>query len=432
MDLPSGEHPRRPLSESRSEVADGTPKGDEELPRRGLIYSLSFAGAVLGAVVVSLTPASVTLAMRIGELDPANKNTPYAWAIGLGSLMQLLISPLAGQLSDASSSRFGMRKPWIVVGALGTWLGAFLLSGATSSGGVIVAWAFSAFFIGLTIAPLMAVISDQFRPSQHGFISGLAGSTPLLGILIGSWIVQACPQTAFYKFVAPATLGSTLILQYVFVLKDKERSNAGPPFSLTFFARSFLFNVGSNRSFAWLLLVFVLTFIGAAALQNYMVYLLEDSLKIPVTEIARATFLSFLAANAAGCAFSLLGGTLSDWLGRRKPVYALGAALMSIGLIAQVISKDLSWFLFGSFLAGVGFGLFNGLLWALAVESGTEGDNAARDLGLVNVAFMLPGLIVPLIAGFVTTSNTYSELYLICATASALAIPALLGVRKAL
>jgi hypothetical protein len=42
-----------------------------------------------------------------------------ALVVGIESLVALIGNPLVGRLSDRTTSRFGMRRPWMVVGVLG-------------------------------------------------------------------------------------------------------------------------------------------------------------------------------------------------------------------------------------------------------------------------------------------------------------------------
>jgi MFS family permease len=405
----------------------------DSLQRRTTLFTLSYGLALLGSVVCSMTPTSVTLALRIAELDPRDKNASYALAIGIGTVVMLVAAPLAGQLSDATSSRMGMRRPWIALGAVGTVLAAFLLARAATVPGVIAAWTLMALFISLGFSPLMAVIQDQFPQSQQGVASGLAGTTPLLGNTLGAWIVQLLPQTPAYMFVVPAAVGSLMLLQFTLVLNDRQQAAGRLGFNLSAFIRGFYFDPRANASFAWALLVIILSSIGVVVLESYMVYMLQDSVRIPTDQLARVTFEGLAAANIVGAGFSLVGGALSDLLGKRKLLYVIGTVVLAVGLAGQAMSTHVTSFLVSCVIAGTGYGLFTGLTWALGALSSTDPTTSARDMGLVSVALTLPSLIVPFIAPFVIrlgAGNNYAALYLLCAGATVLAIPALVRVRS--
>ena len=86
-----------------------------------------YALAMFGIWMSIMLPASVTLALRISQIDPDGKNVSYSIAAGVGTLVALIANPLFGRLSDRTRSRFGRRHPWIVVGLAGTIVGAIII-----------------------------------------------------------------------------------------------------------------------------------------------------------------------------------------------------------------------------------------------------------------------------------------------------------------
>jgi MFS family permease len=401
-------------------------------PRRGGLYLLSYGLALLGSVVFSMTPASVTLPLRIAQLDPLHKNDGYALATAIGTVVMLIATPLAGQMSDATSSRLGKRAPWIAAGSISTFLAAFLLAHATTVGAVVCAWALMALCISIGFSPLMAIIHEQFPPSQQGIASGMAGTTVLLGALLGSWLVQLFPRTPSSMFVIPAAVGSTLLMQFLLVLDDRLRPSESAAFDLRGFWCSFWFDPRSDRSFAWILVAITLTATGSFVLQSYVVYILQDSLRIADQDVAHAAFEAILAANAAGALLSLAGGVLSDWLGRQKLLYAAGATCLALGLVVEVLSTTMVTFLVGCTLGGIGYGLVSGLNWALASQSITDQDASGRSMGLVVVALTLPSIVVPAMVPVLVDAGHdmgYRALYFVCAASTALAIPVMSRLR---
>src|SRR3712207_2893510 len=92
--------------------------------RVGPVFIAAYALAMFGIWMAINLPATVTLALRISEIDPAGKTTSYSIAAGVGTLTAVLANPFFGRLSDRTRSRFGRRRPWIAVGLLGTTVGA--------------------------------------------------------------------------------------------------------------------------------------------------------------------------------------------------------------------------------------------------------------------------------------------------------------------
>ena len=51
-----------------------------------------------------------------------------ALVAGTGALLAMFGNPLFGQLSDRTTSRFGMRRPWLVIGLLGGTAGTLIVA----------------------------------------------------------------------------------------------------------------------------------------------------------------------------------------------------------------------------------------------------------------------------------------------------------------
>src|SRR5512134_2829596 len=73
------------------------------------LYSLSYAGGSL----LFLGPLLVSLALKVNDLVGID-DAPGSLALvtGVGSLFAIVCNPLFGRLSDRTTSRLGMRRPW--------------------------------------------------------------------------------------------------------------------------------------------------------------------------------------------------------------------------------------------------------------------------------------------------------------------------------
>src|SRR4051794_9721229 len=75
------------------------------------LYTLSY----LGTSLLFIAPLVVTLALKVNDLvgkDAAPAS--LALVAGVGSAVSLVANPMFGRLSDRTSSRWGMRRPWMV------------------------------------------------------------------------------------------------------------------------------------------------------------------------------------------------------------------------------------------------------------------------------------------------------------------------------
>ena len=134
---------------------------------RGFIslYALSYAGGAL----VFLAPLLVSLALKVNSLvgiDQAPKN--LALVTGVGSLLAIVSNPFFGRLSDRTTSRLGMRRPWMLVGLAGGTIGTLTVAVAPSIPVVLLGWCICQVFFNALLAAQVAVLHDQVPDRSAG------------------------------------------------------------------------------------------------------------------------------------------------------------------------------------------------------------------------------------------------------------------------
>ena len=94
------------------------------------LYTLAYMSTCL----VFLAPALVTLALKVNALVGIDR-APRSLALvtGTGALVSMFGNPFFGRMSDRTSSQWGMRRPWMVVGLLGGSLGVLVVALAPTS-----------------------------------------------------------------------------------------------------------------------------------------------------------------------------------------------------------------------------------------------------------------------------------------------------------
>ena len=80
-------------------MGSATDAAQGELPVRWPFIAC-YAFALLGAWMAIMTPATVTLALRVAQIDPLGKERNYSLVAGVGALFALCANPLFGALSD--------------------------------------------------------------------------------------------------------------------------------------------------------------------------------------------------------------------------------------------------------------------------------------------------------------------------------------------
>lgn len=402
--------------------------------RVGPMFVITYALALFGVWMAINTPATVTLALRISEVDPDGKTGGYSLLAGVGTLVALIANPLFGRLSDRTASRFGMRRPWMAVGLIGSAIGAAVIALGQSTGVLLIGWVLMQLFVNATIAALLAVIADQVPQDQQGLLGGIAGMTPTAAILAGTFFVQLFPTEPLLQMGLPILAAFLFTGLFMLVLRDRRLVGEREAFGGKAFLGSFYFNPRKSPDFGWLLLSLFLIEMGLAVVLTYTVYFLQDFVGIDEADLATTVFQAALLTNGIAVLISFASGAVSDKLGRRKPVLLAAAVLGAAGVLVMVVGGTLPAFFLGSAVVGIGLGCYYGIYLGFAVSTMNDPANNARDLGLVNIAITLPFSVVPFIAPLVLgtggdQASNYPALFIGGALLSLIGIPVLTRIR---
>lgn len=394
------------------------------------IYALAYAGTLLAL----LTPIYVTLALRVREISPATVDANLSLVLALGALFALVGNPVFGRLSDRTPLRLGMRRPWLLLGAAGGAGSLWLISWAPSMGLVLFGWCMAQLSFNAVLAALMALLPDQVPVTQRGTVAGLLGVCTPVGTTVGTFLVNAVSESTTAMFMLPAAVGVTAIVALAVVLPDRRLERKPPPARPAEIARSFWINPRQHPDFAWMWSGRLLMMMGMAFLISYQPLYLMDHLGFEVARVPDLVFRSTLAQSIAFVAASLLCGRLSDVLGRRKVFVICAALIYGVAATMIALAASFSIFLIAIVIAGFGLGAFLAVDLALVTEVLPNRDaDAAKDLGLFNVASTLPQSIAPGAGAAILalTHQNHTVLFLAAALAAACAALAVLPVRGA-
>ncbi|MDE2453789.1 MAG: MFS transporter [Burkholderiales bacterium] len=405
--------------------------------RVGPIFVLFYGLALFGLWMAVLTPVIVSMALRIATLDPVNKATILSEVMGMGALVALFANPICGYFSDRTTSRLGMRRPWILGGTLVGMLGLYLVATGNLTT-IMIGWLLAQAGYNAVLAAVIALLPDQVPESQRGRVSGVLGVCLPLGVLAGVTLTKYSGGVVFNMFMWPAALAALFAVLLCLLLKDRRLDpSKAAAVDLAGFSRTFLINPRKAPDFSWAFVSRLLLFIGLAMLKTYQVFFLIDKLHVLRSDIPSHMLTATLVLTGTTVIGSFLGGTLSDRFQARKP-FVLGAALIfGIGLWICGLSNDFNQFLIGLAVGGFGEGIYLAVDMALvtAVLPNRETD-AAKDLGIFNIASALPQSLAPAIAPFFLAigsaggaANNYTALFIAAGCFSALGAVAVMFIR---
>ena len=375
------------------------------------IYALAYATLWLAL----LTPAMITLALRVRQLAGGDATRPISMVLFAGAIVALVGNPVFGALSDRTRSRFGRRRPYLVAGALGGLAALALIGAASSLGVVLVGWCLAQLAYNAVLAAMVAIVPDQIPSSQRGTVVGVLGVCMPVGQIVGTFLVQQLAGNLVLALLVPGVIGLVGVLALAFVLPD------GPPPLRVVVASGAAagpsrFTLPAHRDFSWAWLSRVLFVTGSVFLQAYQPFLLIDALGFDPAEVPRLIFRSTLVQAAMMVVWSLIAGRLSDRTGRRKWIAMAGSAVQGLGLWLIALAHSYTTFLFGVALAGMGHGVYEGVNLALVTEVLPDRDrHAAKDLGLLNITNTLPQVLAPLAAPAILalSRGDYTLLFLV-------------------
>jgi MFS family permease len=389
------------------------------------LYTLAYMSTSL----LFLAPLLVTLALKVDSLVGIGR-APGSLALvaGTAALLAMVANPFFGRMSDRTTSRLGMRRPWMVIGLAGGSLGILIVALAPTIPVVLAGWCIAQLFFNALLAAMVAVMPDQVPSVQRGLVSGVLGVCTPVGSVCGTFVVKLFTGNLLAMFLGPCAVGGFFILLFAVSLNDRRLAKAGKPaWSLREFASTFYVNPRKNPDFAWAFASRFMFVLAYAFLVTYQAYYLLDKIGTAKADVPQQIFLGTLAQSAVVVAASLIGGKVSDWTGRRK-IFVLAASIVyGLALFVIAVASDFDGFLVGMAISGLGFGVYVAVDLALVVDVLPGNRSAAKDLGVFNIAGALPFSIAPAIAPVILAAGggSYGVLYTVaglCAIASAVAI----------
>lgn len=379
-----------------------------EPPRtpRGYVPRLAFAQ--FGLYLAILTPVAGGLSVKIQHLvGLAAAPSQLGLVTGTGAVFALVCQPLAGRLSDRCTSRFGMRRPFLVGGVLGMVLALVGCGIAPTVPVLLVAWCAAQAAANFAFAASGATVADQVPDARRGSVSGIVGAVTPAGVLLGASLLTVLP-TDVLRFAVPA--GVALVLGLWFALRLRDRVRAERPatrLGLRSLLLSFVFDPRRYPDLGWAWLSKFFLMLGYTALGSYLTLFLATDFGVTDTAAQlRFNALANVVSIAALVVFSVLGGIVSDRVGRRKPFVIAGGLVMAfaLGLIALTPSlrgSGLPALLVLEGVLGMGTGLFLAVDTALCLHLLPDPNDTAKDLGVLNIANTLPQSLSPFLAGLV-------------------------------
>ncbi|HEX7188222.1 MAG TPA: MFS transporter [Actinomycetes bacterium] len=402
--------------------------------RVGWGFITLYALAYISTSLLFLAPLLVTLALKVNSLV-GTERAPNSLSLvaGVAALLAMFANPFFGKLSDRTSSTWGMRRPWIVVGLLGGSLGVLVVALAPNVAVVLVGWCIAQVFLNALLAALVAVLPDQVPPAQRGSVAGVLGVCVPIASVSGTFLVKLFTGNQLAMFLVPCAIGGFFILLFAATLDDRRLATEGKSaWSLRELAGTFYIDPRKAPDFAWAFASRFLFVLAYAFLATFQTYYLLDKLGSAEDDVPGQVFLGTLVQSAVVVAASLLGGRLSDRTGRRKVFVLAASTVYGVAMFVIALASSFNGFLVGMAIGGLGFGVYVAVDLALAADVLPNTASAAKDLGVFNIAGALPFSLAPAVAPAIlaVAGGSYGVLYAVAGVSALLGAAAILPVKR--
>ncbi len=383
----------------------------------GLALALLAVSAVWGAGLQVLLPQQV--AAIAGN---AHKVAVLGLVTGMSAIVAMAWAPIAGFLSDRTRSRLGRRNIWVLGGAMATALLLLLLGQAATIPLLIALWCAVQITTNSILSPLSAVIPERFPISRRGTISALAG----IGALLGTFVGVAIGGLTRSLTVGWLTVGVVaLVMCVLYALTAREPVQVHEALAREAKARAAARRAGApitldlprNADYWWAFAGRFGIILGMQSLLGYQFYIVSDYLHLgqtnPTLPVATAVvilsglFTLFLLPSMA------LAGWLSDKVGRVKPFVFLTSLGFVVPMALLLFVPSWPTMIVAQAINGIVFGMYLSVDQALMSRVLPKVENAARDLGILNIANAGPQAIAPFVASLIITFlGGYHSLFL--------------------
>jgi MFS family permease len=386
----------------------------------GWITGLSLAS--LGMWMASLTPIQVLLPIQLQNIDKAHKLVTLAIVSGVGAVASVLATPIAGALSDRTTYAFsffglnGRRHRWTLIMALLGAVSMVVLAHQQTVAGVAILWVlFSAFQNG-EYASLSAAVPDHVPVRQRATVAGWVGMPQALGLVLGTvLVVLVLGSNVISGYYVMAALLFLLVIPFVFMTPDHPLDPQHvDAFSWRKLLGSYWISPREYPDFAWAWITRFLASLAIAMGTLYLLYFLRDKVKLYAhNHIPAATGLLILIVIYTACVVitAIVGGVISDRIGKRKMIVTVSGALMGLAAVLLTFVETWDAALVAAVLFGMGFGAYLAVDQALITQVLPAAADRAKDLGIINIAIVGPAAIGAAIAGPLVILGGYPTLF---------------------
>lgn len=394
------------------------PKLPQRLSKR---FVLALIILYVGTYSASVGMAIVAWPVTVAALEPDEKVLWLSVVASAYAVVNIICTPLAGALSDRSTSRFGMRKPFIVVGVLFALAGLVVMGLSNSVATLLV----GVILLGIGNAVITggagALVPDQVPEEHRGRVQGIIMVCIVTSGVLASVFLPMFLSNQFLLFTASGYIMVLALVLVLILLRDRrlsaEERDAQPKRNLI---AEFKINPRSVPDYSWVWIGKVIVVLGTVLTSTYGVYVLTDQLGVSAEELPGIITVTGLVGLFTAIIGAVVGSQISDRLKIRKSMVLYTTLFIAAGAIIVAFSPSVPVYLVGLVILGLGSGAYSPVDGALVIDVlPGEGRESGKYMSLITVADQLPRSFGPLLGtavvaiGALASIGGYTLVYLV-------------------
>lgn len=402
----------------------GDAQADESgpaLPKLRTRYLLAIYIAQLTLYIAFIVPIAFSLAIRVAQVAPDNRDAILALAVGLPGLFVVISTPLVGVLSDRTRSRFGRRRPWLLFGSALGLVGSALIALTGDVASLVIGWCIAYTGYGIASSMLNTHLGDTLPALQRGRVMGILGAITQIAPILGISVAGALVTSPIELFLLPAGIAFVGGLFFTLVMRDPKVNTPRPELKISKVFEGFYFNPRRYPNLAWVWISKAFVFLAISMSGLYGVYLLTSRLGMTPAEIGALLAVTGLASVGTGILGAVGSGYLSDKLKTRKPFLIFSAVALGGSMILTGTATSVAQYVIGGLVLSLSVGVYGAVDQALALDVlPRDTDENGRFLAIIGIGSTLPQAIGPFAAGLVLAlgSGDYTVVYIVGAVVS--------------
>ena len=365
----------------------------------------------LGFFTVSIVWGIYNVAMPLYLKDLGLSGVAVGTVMTIDNFFALIFLPIFGALSDKTSTRYGRRMPYLLVGIPLSAVAFFVIPFAKHTLLLLMISVIAMnFFMSIYRAPTVALMPDftprPLRSKANGIINFMGGVGAVITFLMAGFLFK---MNEFYPFAGGALiLIITIIVMYILIREPETITDDKPVEQAGEEPEN---DKGKVMSLVFLLIAIFFWFTGFNAVETFFSTYGEVVLGMGKSQSAfmLAAFSGFLVA------FAIPSGFIATKIGRKKTILT-GIIILLFTFTGMIFARDimLIYVLLG--LGGIGWALVNINSYPMVVEM-TSSKGVGKYTGYYYFFSMLAAIVSPILFGFLKDLLDDSLLFIYTALA---------------